>query len=86
MRYYMRTITWDGRPYRFEAMPAEPKPGSGAITSRTTEWAVSSQREFIGAMTCPSDVTTGEFDLRCERWLDELLRQSSATDEHRKHR
>ena len=78
MRYYMRTITWNGRAYRFEAMPAEPKPGSVAITSRTTEWAVSSQREFIGAMTCPADVTTAEFDVRCERWLDELIATRTA--------
>jgi hypothetical protein len=79
VRYYMRTITWNGRAYRFEEMRADPVPADLAVTTRTTEWAVSSQREFIGAMTCPSDVTTGEFDLRCERWLDELL----ATDEHR---
>ena len=78
MRYFMRTITWNGRAYRFEAMPADPAPAGVAVTSRTTEWAVSSQREFIGAMTCPADVTTGEFEVRCERWLDELL----ATEEH----
>ena len=73
VRYLMRTITWNGRAYRFEAMPADPKPADMAVTSRTTEWAVSSQREFIGAMTCPADVTTAEFDVRCERWLDELI-------------
>jgi hypothetical protein len=71
----MRTISWNGRAYRFEAMPAVPEPASIRERSGTTrEWAVSSQREFIGAMTCPADVTTGEFEVRCERWLDELLR------------
>ena len=75
MRYHMRTITWNGRPYRFEAMPAVPEPAGIREGSGTTrEWAVSSHREFIGAMTCPANVTTGEFEVRCERWLDELLR------------
>ena len=69
----MRTITWNGRAFRFEAMPAAPGAANAVVTSRTTEWAVSSQREFIGAMTCPTDVTTGEFEVRCEQWLDELL-------------
>ncbi len=78
VRYLMRTITWNGRAYRFEAMPADPKPADIAVTSRTTEWAVSSQREFIGAMTCPADVTTAEFDVRCERWLDDLIATRSA--------
>ena len=79
VRYYMRTITWNGRAYRFEAMPADPEPADIAVGQETTEWAVSSRREFIGAMTCPADITTGEFEVRCGRWLDELL----ATDEHR---
>lgn len=75
MRYFMRTITWNGRAYRFEAMPAVPELASRADQAvSTTEWAVLSHREFIGAMTCPADVTTGEFDVRCERWLEELLR------------
>jgi hypothetical protein len=75
VRYFMRTITWNGRAYRFEAMPAVPEPANGADQAvSTTEWAVSSHREFIGAMTCPAHVTTGEFDVRCERWLEELLR------------
>ena len=74
MRYFMRTITWNGRAYRFEAMPAVPEPDSIAERAvRTTEWAVSSHREFIGAMTCPAEVTTGEFEVRCEQWLEELL-------------
>ena len=78
VRYFMRTITWNGRAYRFEAMPAIPEVASRAdqAVSTTTEWAVLSHREFIGAMTCPADVTTGEFDVRCERWLEELLRQA----------
>ena len=74
MRYYIRTITWNGRAFRFEAMPAVPEPATRAERAIATEWAVSSQREFIGAMTCPADVTTGEFEVRCERWLDELLK------------
>jgi hypothetical protein len=73
VRYFLRTITWNGRAYRFEAMPAVPEPAGIRDGGRTREWAVSSQREVIGAMTCPADVTTGEFEVRCERWLDELL-------------
>jgi len=71
----MRTISWNGRAYRFEAMPAVPElAGIRERSGTTREWAVSSQREFIGAMTGPADLTTGEFEVRCERWLDELLR------------
>ena len=73
MRYFMRTITWNGRAYRFEAMPAGPGAGIEATERHTTGWAVSLQREFIGEMTCPRDVTTAEFDTRCAVWLEELL-------------
>jgi hypothetical protein len=70
VRYVIRSIHWNGRTYRFEAMPTVGTNGNG---SAATEWAVSRQREFIGEMTCPSEVTTGEFDLRCYQWLVELL-------------
>jgi hypothetical protein len=73
VRYFMRTITWNGRAYRFEAMPAGQRAEIQQSPGRITEWAVSLQREFIGEMTCPSEVTTGEFDLRCHEWLAELL-------------
>jgi hypothetical protein len=78
VRYFMRTITWHGRAFRFEPMPAERVLESAQRNAgETREWAVSLQREFIGAMTCPADVTTGEFEVRCERWLEELLTQRS---------
>jgi hypothetical protein len=74
----MRTITWNGRAYRFEPMPAEQVlDNTQPDTGKTREWAVSLQREFIGAMTCPADVTTEEFEVRCERWLEELLSRRS---------
>jgi hypothetical protein len=37
------------------------------------DWAVSSGLEFIGTMSCRLDLTTGEFEVRCLRWLTELL-------------
>jgi hypothetical protein len=78
VRYFMRTITWNGRAYRFEPMPAERGLESAQrVPGETREWAVSLQREFIGAMTCPAEVTTGEFEVRCERWLEELLSRRS---------
>jgi hypothetical protein len=77
VRYFMRTITWNGRAYRFEAMPADPNAVERS-PGHTTEWAVSLQREFIGEMTCPGDVTTAEFEVRCVGWLEELLKGAKA--------
>jgi hypothetical protein len=44
-----------------------------AAEAGTAEWAVARGGEFIGTMPCAANITTGEFDLRCTRWLRELL-------------
>jgi hypothetical protein len=66
MRHPMRSITWKGRAFRFDRMIA---PWLGD----PSDWAVSSGLEFIGTMTCGTRVTTGEFDVQCVQWLNELL-------------
>jgi hypothetical protein len=44
-----------------------------AAQGGTAEWAVARGVEFIGTMPCAADITTGEFEVRCTRWLSELL-------------
>lgn len=67
MRWNVRTLTWQGSAYCFARIPgvaAEGGPG---------EWAVARAGEFIGTMPCAVNITTGEFEVRCVRWLSELL-------------
>jgi hypothetical protein len=59
-------------------MPAGRGAGFQRSPGETTEWAVSLQREFIGEMSCPRDVTTDEFEVRCQEWLEELLKGPKA--------
>ena len=66
MRYPTRSINWQGRTFHFERMTA-PRLGTAP------DWAVSCGLEFIGTMNCRVEVTTGEFEVRCVRWLSELL-------------
>jgi hypothetical protein len=66
MRYRTRSITWHGEAFQFQQLPPEP-------ASDPDQWAVRHHGEFIGTMPCSSQVTTKDFDLRCERWLRELL-------------
>jgi len=66
MRYQTRSVTWYGRTFRFERLTAR-------TSDDSLDWAVSCGLEFIGTMAARTDVTTGEFDVRCERWLDGLL-------------
>jgi hypothetical protein len=66
MRIRSRSLTWRGQPFRFEYVaPSNPPAGDA--------WAVSRRGEFIGMMPCPEEVTTQEFELRCTRWLGDLL-------------
>jgi hypothetical protein len=67
MRHTMRCVTWRDRSFRFQRMPAR-------WAEDTLEWSVSCGLEFIGTMACAVSVTTGEFEVRCRGWLDELLR------------
>ena len=66
MRHRMRCVTWQGRSFRFQRM------GAGRPDD-THEWSVSNGLEFIGTMSCGDEVTTREFELRCLRWLAELM-------------
>ena len=50
-----------------------PRPTDVAAEGGTGEWAVARAGEFIGTMPCAANVTTGEFEVRCLRWLSELL-------------
>jgi len=67
MRHWSRSITWQDEAFHFERLQAR-VPNSDAPL-----WAVSRAGEFIGTMPCSSEVSTKDFDLRCLRWLNELL-------------
>lgn len=66
MRHRMRLVGWKGQAFRFERLESR-QPASGST------WAVSRRGEFIGTMTCATEVTTKEFDLRCNQWLADLF-------------
>jgi hypothetical protein len=66
MKSRSRSIPWSGHYFRFERLRAG-ESGPASV------WAVSRDREFIGTMTCDGEVTTKEFDVRCQRWLTDLL-------------
>lgn len=66
MRDQTRRVTWHGKTFRFDRLTAR-------ASEETLDWAVSCGLEFIGTMAARMDVTTGEFEVRCERWLDGLL-------------
>jgi hypothetical protein len=70
MKPRTRSIPWSGQYFRFERLRAGDS-GAGSV------WAVSREREFIGTMTCDREVTTKEFDVRCQRWLTDLLGDTS---------
>jgi hypothetical protein len=67
MRRNVRTLTWQGMSYSFARMQ------DVAAEGGTGEWAVARGGEFIGTMPCAVNMTTGEFEVRCTRWLSELL-------------
>jgi hypothetical protein len=69
MKSRTRSVPWSGEYFRFERLRAGDS-GPGSV------WAVSREREFIGTMTCDREVTTKEFDVRCQRWLTDLLGDS----------
>jgi hypothetical protein len=66
MHHFTRSIPWSGQSFRFERFPAW-ESGPELI------WAVSRASEFIGTMSCNEEITTREFDVRCEQWLTDLL-------------
>ena len=72
-----RSITWQGEAFHFECLTS--------TGSHPPQWAVSHKREFIGMMPCPLEVTTKDFDVRCSRWLSELLGRTEAEIAKRRH-
>jgi hypothetical protein len=66
MPHVTRFVPWSGQSFRFERFPAW-ESGLESI------WAVSRASEFIGTMSCHEEITTSEFEVRCERWLTDLL-------------
>lgn len=67
MRYRRRSVSYAGQPFNFERIEA------GESGKNRLIWAVSRRGEFIGTLTSPQEITTKDFDLRCIRWLAELL-------------
>lgn len=74
MEHKTRTIGWRGQQFRFERLE-----GRGRPAGHTAEWAVWRRGEFIGTMPSVTEETTKEFDLRCTRWLRELLAPGAPT-------
>ena len=66
MHHRSRSIAWSGQSFRFERFPAWE-------SGRDSLWAVSRASEFIGTMTCDEEITTSEFEVRCQHWLKDLL-------------
>jgi hypothetical protein len=73
MQHRTRSLAWHGQAFRFEQikLPSE--------RFQDCTWAVSRQGEFIGTMNCAKEITTKEFDQRCNQWLVELFHQLSPT-------
>ena len=67
MRYQHRSITWQGQAFQFQRLSSAPSKSDQPL------WAVYRRGEFIGTMSCSSQVTTKDFDVRSVRWLGELL-------------
>jgi hypothetical protein len=74
MHHKTRSIAWRGQEFHFERLDTV-----AHSASQTAEWAVWRKGEFIGTMPSVSEETTKDFDLRCARWLGELLTPRTAT-------
>jgi hypothetical protein len=70
MRYRRRSVSYAGQPFSFERIERWEAGGKRVV------WAVSRSGEFIGTMTSAEEITTRDFDVRCTRWLAELLGES----------
>ena len=67
MRYRRRSLTYAGQSFNFDRIETRESGKNRLI------WAASRRGELIGTLTSPEEITTKEFDLRCARWLEELL-------------
>jgi hypothetical protein len=73
MRYRTRSLAWHGQAFHFEPIKAPYQRFHGCT------WAVSRHGEFIGTMNCDEEITTSEFDHRCNQWLAELFSETRPT-------
>jgi hypothetical protein len=74
MHHRSRSVAWHGQVFQFTRLEFE---ASGAA-----QWAVSRRGEFIGTMACSTEITTRDFDVRCLRWLVELLDGAQMSSRH----
>ena len=68
MRSNRHFVEWHG-----QLFTAEPLRTLTKFSSLPPVWAVSRGREFIGTLPVVNEETTKEFELRCARWIEELL-------------
>ena len=68
MRQARHFVEWHGQLFL-----AEPLRTLTRFSSLPPVWAVSRGREFIGTMPVVDEETTKEFEVRCSRWIEELL-------------
>ncbi len=74
MRYKTRSVAWHGQEFHFEQLQSATR-----SANQTVEWAVWRRGEFIGTMPSATEESTKDFDLRCVRWLGELLAPPTPT-------
>jgi hypothetical protein len=68
MRQSRHLVEWHGQLFL-----AEPLQTLTRFSSLPPVWAVSRGREFIGTLPVVEQETTKEFEVRCARWIQELL-------------
>lgn len=73
MRHRQHSVSYAGEPFSFERIERLESASKRAV------WAVSHRGEFIGTMTSTDEITTRDFDVRCARWLEELLGAAPST-------
>ena len=73
MRSARHFVEWHG-----QLFTAEPLKTLTRFSSLPPVWAVSRGREFIGTLPVVSEETTREFEVRCARWIDDLLGRRGA--------
>ena len=68
MRTNRHFVEWHG-----QLFTAEPLRTLTKFSSLPPLWAVSRGREFIGTLPVVEEETTKEFEVRCGRWIEDLL-------------
>jgi hypothetical protein len=68
MRRTRHCVEWHGELYT-----AEPLKTLTRVSSLPPVWALSRRGEFIGTLPDRPEETTKEFEVRCAKWLQELL-------------